>query len=277
MDIGTLSFRYAKALFSLAKDKGLEEQVYENMKMLSDCFLRERSLQEALVNPLVSTAAKEKLLVTAGGIKVCDLYVRFIRLVLGHKRDEEEAPQGNGLHHRVLRACESRPHRWLPATDWELPAGYQLRFAVAQYPKPVTEPITEEIPRVPKSEVYIGIEVKIMAKNMDPSVEGIGAAAWDFISMLFCLDAAKSLDDDYEKFTEPSRRRYGYVMKLPDELAGPGTGLEKYHNGRYIIRDRKRYELFLEELRERMTDDEIEQFENDYIYYGNTVYGTILF
>lgn len=87
MDIGTLSFRYAKALFSLAKDKGLEEQVYENMKMLSDCFLRERSLQEALVNPLVSTAAKEKLLVTAGGIKVCDLYVRFIRLVLGHKRE----------------------------------------------------------------------------------------------------------------------------------------------------------------------------------------------
>ena len=70
MDIGTLSFRYAKALFSLAKDKGLEEQVYENMKMLSDSFLRERSLQEALVNPLVSTAAKEKLLVTAGGIKV---------------------------------------------------------------------------------------------------------------------------------------------------------------------------------------------------------------
>ena len=87
MDIGTLSFRYAKALFSLAKDIGLEEQVYENMKMLSDCFLRERSLQEALVNPLVSTAAKEKLLVTAGGIKVCDLYVRFIRLVLGHKRE----------------------------------------------------------------------------------------------------------------------------------------------------------------------------------------------
>ena len=87
MDIGTLSFRYAKALFSLAKDKGLEEQVYENMKMLSDSFLRERSLQEALVNPLVSTAAKEKLLVTAGGIKVCDLYVRFIRLVLGHKRE----------------------------------------------------------------------------------------------------------------------------------------------------------------------------------------------
>lgn len=87
MDIGTLSFRYAKALFSLAKDQGLEEQVYGNMKTLSDSFLREHSLQEALVNPLLSRAAKEKLLVTAGGIKVCDLYVRFIRLVLEHKRE----------------------------------------------------------------------------------------------------------------------------------------------------------------------------------------------
>lgn len=87
MDIGTLSFRYAKALFSLAKDKGQEEQVYKNMETLSESFLRERSLETALVNPLVSTVTKEKLLITAGGIKVCDLYVRFIRLVLEHKRE----------------------------------------------------------------------------------------------------------------------------------------------------------------------------------------------
>lgn len=87
MDIGTISFRYAKALFSLAIDKGQGNQVYQNMKMLSDNFLNEDKLEEALANPLVSAATKEKLLIAAGGINVSELYLRFIRLVLEHRRE----------------------------------------------------------------------------------------------------------------------------------------------------------------------------------------------
>ena len=41
MDIGTISSRYAKALFSLAKDKGQESRVYDDMKMLADSFSME--------------------------------------------------------------------------------------------------------------------------------------------------------------------------------------------------------------------------------------------
>ncbi len=87
MDIGTLSSRYANALFSLATDKGEEERVYKDIKMLADSFLMEKELQTALDNPLVSDADKEKILIAAGGIEVCDLYIRFIRLVLQHKRE----------------------------------------------------------------------------------------------------------------------------------------------------------------------------------------------
>ncbi len=36
MDIGTISSRYAKALFSLAKDKEQESRVYDDMKMLAN-------------------------------------------------------------------------------------------------------------------------------------------------------------------------------------------------------------------------------------------------
>lgn len=103
-----------------------------------------------------------------------------------------------------------------------------------------------------------------MARNMDPSVEGIGAAVKGFLS-IFVPDR-KSLDKKYNEITEPGRRRYGYVKKLPNELTGPGTGLTKYHDGKYVIEDRKCYELFIEELRKCMTDDEIDQFESDYIY-----------
>ena len=54
MDIGTISSRYAKALFSLAKDKGQESRVYDDMKMLADSFSMEPELRGALSNPIVS-------------------------------------------------------------------------------------------------------------------------------------------------------------------------------------------------------------------------------
>lgn len=87
MEIGTVAFRYAKALFSLAVEKGEDERVYQDMKMLADSFRMEPALSAALENPLVSQADKENILKAAGGIDVCDLYLRFIRLVLAHKRE----------------------------------------------------------------------------------------------------------------------------------------------------------------------------------------------
>lgn len=87
MDVGTISSRYTRALFSLAKDEGKETRVYQDMKMLAESFFLEPELKGALVNPVVTTAEKEQLLTAAGGIDVCDLYQRFIRLVLSHKRE----------------------------------------------------------------------------------------------------------------------------------------------------------------------------------------------
>ena len=87
MDIGTISSRYAKALFSLAKEKGIEDRIYENMKVLAENFTAEPGLKAALSNPVITTANKVKLLKAAGGIQVNDLYVRFINLVIRHKRE----------------------------------------------------------------------------------------------------------------------------------------------------------------------------------------------
>ena len=87
MDIGTISSRYAKALFSLAKEKGLETRVYDDMKMLADSFSLEPGLRVALGNPILPAEEKLKLLTAAGGIEVSDLYERFMHLVLEHKRE----------------------------------------------------------------------------------------------------------------------------------------------------------------------------------------------
>ena len=159
MDIGTISSRYAKALFSLAKDKEQESRVYDDMKMLADSFSMEPELRGALSNPIVSVPEKVKLLTAAGGIEVCELYTRFINLVLAHKRETllpliayiyihlyrkekkitrvrfdtavtvddavkspaRQATERDGMHDRVLRPRGTGTNRGLPPTHRQLP------------------------------------------------------------------------------------------------------------------------------------------------------------
>ena len=53
MDLGTISSRYARALFSLAMEKKEETRVYDDMKMLKESFLLFPELKETLQNPIV--------------------------------------------------------------------------------------------------------------------------------------------------------------------------------------------------------------------------------
>ena len=164
MDIGTISSRYAKALFSLAKDKEQESRVYDDMKMLADSFSMEPELRGALSNPIVSVPEKVKLLTAAGGIEVCKLYTRFINLVLAHKRETllpfiayiyihlyrkekkitrgrcgqvspaRQAAERDGMHNRVLRPRGTGTNRGLPPTHRQLPDRRQLCDATTGYP-----------------------------------------------------------------------------------------------------------------------------------------------
>ncbi len=88
MDLGTISSRYARALFDSAKKADQETPVYNDMKMLLQSFKLAPELKEALQNPLVNREQKNSLLLQAGGGQVCDLYKRFIQMVLNHKRED---------------------------------------------------------------------------------------------------------------------------------------------------------------------------------------------
>lgn len=87
MDVGIISTRYTRALFSLAKEQGVEDRVYEDIKMLADSFAAESTLKGVLENPIVPDADKIRVLTAAAGIEVCPLYTRFIQLVIKHKRE----------------------------------------------------------------------------------------------------------------------------------------------------------------------------------------------
>ncbi|WP_294629491.1 F0F1 ATP synthase subunit delta [uncultured Bacteroides sp.] len=89
MEVGILSMRYAKAMLEYAREKGVEDRVYQEFLTLSYCFYAQPGLCEALENPVVTTKEKLALVCTAadGDGKPTREFVRFITLVLRNRRE----------------------------------------------------------------------------------------------------------------------------------------------------------------------------------------------
>jgi F-type H+-transporting ATPase subunit delta len=88
MNTGKISARYAKALFLFAEENKKEDEVYKNVKILSNSFKEVPEFSETLENPTISKEKKKELLITAAGTEVCAEFSRFVDLVIEHKREE---------------------------------------------------------------------------------------------------------------------------------------------------------------------------------------------
>lgn len=88
MDIGTISKRYAKALYDYACGNGNETVVYKEMLMLASSYQKVGNLRPTLENPILSREDKVKLLCEAAGGKVSNEYKRFATLVLEERREK---------------------------------------------------------------------------------------------------------------------------------------------------------------------------------------------
>lgn len=87
MNEGLISRRYARAMFRYAKERGVEELVYEKMKLFEENYVEHPDLQRALLNPVLSAKNKELLLSTAIGIEPGEAYIRGIRLLIRNHRE----------------------------------------------------------------------------------------------------------------------------------------------------------------------------------------------
>ena len=65
MDLGIISMRYAKALLRFAEEHNEDKQVYDETAQLAETYLTVPALQQAMLNPVLTDAQKEKLLLTA--------------------------------------------------------------------------------------------------------------------------------------------------------------------------------------------------------------------
>lgn len=106
MDQGTVSGRYAKALYRYAQAHGQERSVYDSTLALNRSYLQYEALRRTLANPILATEEKGKLLTLAAGQEVSDEFRNFIRLVIRQKR--EDFLQMICLSYQDIYRCEKK-------------------------------------------------------------------------------------------------------------------------------------------------------------------------
>ena len=88
MDIGVISVRYARALLKSALEQHVDDSVYRDMQVLSDCYLNVPQLRLTICNPMMAKETKQQLLLTACGEQRTALTEAFVKLVLGEDRED---------------------------------------------------------------------------------------------------------------------------------------------------------------------------------------------
>ena len=81
-----ISNRYARAIYAYAAEKGSEEEICQEMKLLADNFIAYPVLRKVMNDPTVSSNEKIKLLSTAGGIHTSDTLKHIARMVVENGR-----------------------------------------------------------------------------------------------------------------------------------------------------------------------------------------------
>jgi F-type H+-transporting ATPase subunit delta len=87
MNLSKISVRYARALYSLAEEKKITEEVRKDMSLIHDIFHSSRELEQYLNNPVATPSEKYKLIHKVFDRAVNPLTMKFLDLVLRNKRE----------------------------------------------------------------------------------------------------------------------------------------------------------------------------------------------
>ncbi|MDR2389581.1 MAG: ATP synthase F1 subunit delta [Tannerellaceae bacterium] len=87
MNQGTISTRYAKAMFQYALARGEEEHLRREMQTLSEQFTALPLMEKVLEDPTVSPLEKIRILHTSVGQTPSEAFRQSVRLVIENKRE----------------------------------------------------------------------------------------------------------------------------------------------------------------------------------------------
>ncbi|WP_114782025.1 ATP synthase F1 subunit delta [Botryobacter ruber] len=100
--------RYAKSLIELASEKGVLEQVQEDMLLFSQVVSQNRDFQLLLQNPIVKSNKKLAIIKSVFGQKVSSLTMAFFDIVARKNREPllEAAAKEFGNQYNVLKGIQ---------------------------------------------------------------------------------------------------------------------------------------------------------------------------
>lgn len=87
MAIGTVATRYAKSLLDLAKDQGLTDALYADMKFLRNTLIANRQLNVVLKNPIVRAEKKNAIVKLIFGSRLNPVTMSFLSIIARKNRE----------------------------------------------------------------------------------------------------------------------------------------------------------------------------------------------
>lgn len=88
MNESKISVRYAKALFALAKESGVLDDLKKDIELLYQCIFEIPELQYVIHSPVIKTAEKARLFEELFHTSFHTITLSFILLVLDRRREE---------------------------------------------------------------------------------------------------------------------------------------------------------------------------------------------
>lgn len=89
MNIGTISMRYARALYSLAFEQGQEDSVYNELTCMLSQFLQFPEMKRYLTSPIMKAPKKVEMLeIAAGGTNLSPITKSFIDFVVRREKQD---------------------------------------------------------------------------------------------------------------------------------------------------------------------------------------------
>lgn len=88
MDQSKINVRYAKAFFSLAKEKGLMDALQQDVTTVATVCASSADFNRLIDSPVISTSAKVKVIKTIFQDKVNPLTLNFLALITQNRREK---------------------------------------------------------------------------------------------------------------------------------------------------------------------------------------------
>ncbi len=88
MNDSKISVRYSKALFGLAKERAVLEEVQQNMQLISQLLISVPEFKKMLESPVVRSSEKRSVIQNILGERIHPLTLSFLDLLLTNKREE---------------------------------------------------------------------------------------------------------------------------------------------------------------------------------------------